>query len=458
MHETMGIAVVGSGYVGTVVAACLAEVGHRVTAVEADPDKLRSLQVGTLPFFEPGLEDLVRSGLDSGRLTFTGVMREAVAASEVIFLCVGTPPAADGRPDMTAMAGAAHAIAESLDGFRVLVTKSTVPIGSGTWLTTLVEESLTDEQRHADLFAVASNPEFLREGSAVTDFLHPDRVVVGGDDPRAVEAIVRLYRPILDQDWPGATVATRPSLLRTDLATAETIKYAANAFLATKVSFINEVARICEFVGADVSAVSEGIGLDSRIGQSFLGAGLGWGGSCFGKDIGALVATAREYGYEPRILDAVRQVNGEQRSLVVQKLQEHLRTIRGRRVTLLGLAFKPGTDDLRDAPSLDIARELIRRGAVVAAHDPVVRSIPEISVRMHADPYEAAHRADAVVIVTEWPEFIGLDLRRVAGAMRGNLLFDGRNMFDPAAVADAGLVYEGIGRAPQRGATALVGS
>ncbi len=447
MGERSKVAVVGSGYVGTVVAACLASVGREVVGVEIDPEKLAKLQRGSAPFFEPGLTERLLDGVESGRLTFTDDFEVALVDAEVVFLCVDTPPGETGHPDMRSVTAAARSIGRAMHAPHVLVTKSTVPVGSGNWLETVIENELP-EGMDPEALSVVSNPEFLREGSAVEDFLHPDRIVLGGDQPAAVDTVADVYRPILEQAFPGGDKTKRPVLVTTSRSTAETIKYAANAFLATKISFINEIAGICEAVGADVQEVAYGIGLDSRISDRFLNAGLGWGGSCFGKDVLALAAMAREYGREPHILEAIRRVNDDQRDMVVRKLQKHLRPLRGRRITLLGLAFKPNTDDTRDAPALTIARSLIAKGAVVKAYDPMVKEIPEIpELKTTADPYAAVERADAVVLVTEWPEFRELDFEAVASRMKGRCFLDGRNAVDPATVRAAGLEYEGVGRA-----------
>ena len=446
MGESRPVAVIGSGYVGTVVAGCLAGVGHEVVGVEIDPEKLAVLRRGSAPFYEPGLSERLFDAVDAGRLRFTDDYEEALAATEVVFLCVDTPPGPNGHPDMRAVTAAARAIGRATRTPHVVVTKSTVPVGSGNWLEQTIEAALP-EGVDPGIVSVVSNPEFLREGSAVADFLHPDRIVLGGDDAEAVAKVVDVYRPILDQAFPGGDPARRPVLVETTRSTAETIKYAANAFLATKISFINEIAAICEVVGADVQEVAYGIGLDARISDRFLAAGLGWGGSCFGKDVQALAALAREYGREPHILEAVRRVNYDQRRLVVRKLQHHLRPLRGRRVALLGLAFKPNTDDTRDAPAVDIARMLADRGVIVTAYDPMVKEVPSLpDLKAAADPYVAVERADAVVLVTEWPEFSELDFGAIAARMRGTYFLDGRNTLDPAVVRRAGLVYEGIGR------------
>jgi nucleotide sugar dehydrogenase len=331
-----------------------------------------------------------------------------------------------------------------------VVTKSTVPIGSGRWLASVVEDAVSSRRPLDSSFSVVCNPEFLRQGSAISDFLHPDRVVVGSDDPWALDLIAHVYAPIVNQVFPGSN-GHRPPLVRTNLATAETIKYASNAFLATKISFINEVANICERVGADITDVVRAMGLDARIGARHLDPGAGWGGSCFGKDLAALVATAEEYGYEASILKAAIAVNARQRTRVVEKLQAHLKSLRGRRVGILGLAFKPGTDDLRDAPAVDIIGRLLLSGAFVTAHDPVVRRLPGMAAVQLVDSAEAvADRADAVVLLTDWPEYLTLDFCELQTRMRGDLFIDGRNAFDPVKVADTGLVYEGVGRSHLR--------
>ncbi len=443
---TARIAVVGTGHVGSVVAGCLTHVGHDVVGLEIDREKIACLQRGSAPFFEPGVNDLLHSGLESGRLRFTDDVGEAVSAGDVIFLCVGTPTTDNGHADTTALEIAARAAAESMDAPKIFVSKSTVPIGSGHWLESIIEDALPPAGR-AIGFAVVSNPEFLRQGTSIADYLYPDRVVLGSDNPAALQALEDVYRPILDQTFAGGEAVRRPALVRTNLATAEAIKYASNAFLATKVSFANEIANVCERVGADVVDVAHALGLDRRIGPEFLDAGAGWGGSCFGKDLGELIAVAADHGYDARLLRAACDVNAFQRGLVLMKLRQSLHGLRGRRIGLLGLAFKPGTDDVRDAPAVDVARALVDAGARVVAHDPVVSSLPDVpAVRLVGDPYGVAERADAVVVMTEWPDFRSLELDIFAARMRGRLLVDGRNVFDPEKVEIAGLVYEGVGR------------
>lgn len=441
-----GVAVVGTGYVGTVVAAVMASLGRSVVGLEIDESKLRSLRQGRAPFYEPGLNELLAAGLAEGRLRFTNDVGEAMASSEVVFLCVGTPGNSDGRPDLRALETVARALGRAMNRHHVLVTKSTVPVGAGRWLESVLGGCLPPA--HDDPpFSLVSNPEFLREGTAIDDFLHPDRVVLGSDDAAALEAVADVYRPVLDQSFRGGNGQMKPPLLRTDLATAEAVKLVANAFLAAKVSLINEVANICELVGADIMGVAAAVGLDRRIGARFLQAGVGWGGSCLGKDLDVLMTTAEEHGYTPHLLKAVGSVNSRQRSRMVEKVEDHLGALANRHVALLGLAFKPGTDDLRDAPALDIASRLLAAGAVVSAYDPAVGELaPATNIRLASDPYAAADGADAVMLVTEWPEFLALDLTRLASGMGNRLFVDCRNALDPAVVEEAGFRYESVGR------------
>jgi UDPglucose 6-dehydrogenase len=441
------VAVIGSGYVGTVVAACLAHIGNAVVAVEADPTRLARLASGEAPFHEPGLDRLLRRTLDDGSLRFTDDFGVAMAESDIVFVCVGTPPGPTGNPDMSAMQSVARLIAQHLGRHHIIVTKSTVPIGTGYWLGATIEDAL-ETTRSDGLFSLVSNPEFLQEGSAVQDYLHPDRVVLGSDDPAAMRRVSEVYRPILEQKIPGDVGSRDPvPLLLARTTTAEMIKYASNAFLATKISFANEIARLCDFVGADITEVTAGMGLDERIGGRFLNAGLGWGGSCFGKDLAALVGTAGEYGYRPHLLQATMAVNNGQRQAVVDELLRQLKTLRGARICLLGLSFKPGTDDLRDSPALDVAHRLANHGAFITAHDPMVSSVPDGgAIRVVADPYQAATGADALVVATEWPQFLALDIRSLAAVMRGDVFYDCRNVFDPEPVLQAGLRYVGVGR------------
>lgn len=463
----MRVTVIGTGYVGTVTGACLAWLGHRVTCVDTDSTKIEKLRMGEAPIYEPGLEELIVLAKQRGGIDFETDLAPAVRESDVIFIAVGTPPLPSGESDLRYLESAARGIGGSMDSsrFRVIVNKSTVPVGSGNLVETLVREGILEsapERSEAVAFGVASNPEFLREGSAIHDSLYPDRIVVGSDDTRTLETMRRLYAPLVEQKFQDPSFAPRPAemqsgargvpIVETTITSAEMIKYSANAFLALKIGFSNEMANICERVGADVTEVMTGIGLDWRIGRGFLNAGLGWGGSCFGKDVSSLLHTATEYGYQARILEASLAVNRMQRSLVIQKLQEKLYILKGRTVALLGLAFKPNTDDLRDAPSLQIAEKLVQMGARVRAYDPVAMNVcreqhPHLRIVYCNDALSAAEHADALVLVTEWPAFAALDLSELAGRMNHPVLIDGRNLFSPEQARAAGFEYTGIGRA-----------
>jgi UDPglucose 6-dehydrogenase len=464
------ICVVGTGYVGLVTGTCLAYLGRSVTCVDKDERKIEMLKQGQSPIYEPGLEPLLTLGQQRGLLSFSTDLPAAVKGADIIFIAVGTPPLASGRADLSAVEAVARQIGLALDGAkrRVIVNKSTVPIGSGNWVEMLVNEGLNDNQecrallagpgfKASDLFLVASNPEFLREGSALPDTLYPDRIVIGANDAFAVGQLRALYAPIIEQTFNPPPPAPRPAgftavpVVTTDLASAEMIKYAANAFLATKISFANEIANICERVGADIQEVVRGVGLDGRIGPRFLNAGVGWGGSCFGKDVSALIDIAREYHYEPQMLHSTVEVNKHQRQVAVQKLQETLKIIKGKTIGLLGLAFKPDTDDLRDAPALTIARQLLEMGARVRAYDPIANDHcrahhPDLKIEYAADAMELAAGCDALVVVTEWEEFRHLEVERLAEVMRSKVVIDGRNVLDRQAFRGAGFKYRGIGR------------
>jgi UDPglucose 6-dehydrogenase len=477
MSRHVKISVVGTGYVGLVTGVCLAYLGHEVLGVDKDTSKVEALSNGRSPIYEPGIEELLRECLASGKLRFSSDLAEA-AEAEVIFIAVGTPPRSDGSSDLSHVQDVARALGQAIgkarDGhLRVIVNKSTVPVGSGNWVEMLALEgqrgtgNLTGPRRADELdgetarrgkFVVASNPEFLREGSAVTDMLFPDRIVVGATDERAINMLRTVYEPILSQQFTAPPhLGPRPEgfravpLVVTDLASAEMIKYAANAFLATKISFANEIANICELVGADVTQVVRGIGLDQRIGVRFLNAGIGWGGSCFGKDVAALIHVAGEYHYAPEILRATITINERQRQVIIRKLQHGLKIIKGRTIGLLGLAFKPDTDDLRDAPSLAIARTLLEMGARVKAYDPVAMDAcyalhPDLDLVYAHSAEDLASGCDAIVLVTEWEEFRRLDLARLAELMSGTVFVDGRNVYDPDALTRAGLRWAGVGR------------
>ncbi|WP_308194497.1 UDP-glucuronate decarboxylase [Pseudonocardia kujensis] len=438
------IAVVGTGYVGAVTSTCFAALGHDVCGLDTNPVQTGQLNRGQVPFYEPGLAELLTTVLSTGRLKFTDEPAKALADADFVFLCVGTPQSASGLPDLVQIEEAVTSLAPHLRPNSVVINKSTVPVGLGNWARTMLEDALPPDRRSA--FHVVSNPEFLREGSAIEDFLHPDRIVLGGD-AAGVQRVAELYRPVLDQAFAGGRRTQKPRLITTQLQSAEMIKYAANAFLAGKISFANEIANLCELVGADARQVLPAIGADNRIGSAFLQPGIGWGGSCFGKDVAALVATGQEYGYTPPLLQAVVDVNHTQRAAAIRKLQRELRVLKGRRIALWGLAFKPGTDDLRDAPALDIARRLLAAGCVVSAYDPVVKKLPDslAAVRLATDVYDAADRVDAVVLTTEWPEFLEIDVVSLRRVMKGNLVLDGRNFLVDAAFADSGMRLEGFG-------------
>ena len=418
------IAIFGAGYVGLVTGACFAELGHDVAVRDIVPDKIEALKRGKSPIFEPGLEELLDRNRD--RLEFTLDVGTALEGAEFIFVCVNTPPLYSGDADLSRVWTVIDELPANAQA--ILVMKSTVPVGTGEKVRAALDS------RRLEQVAYVSNPEFLAEGTAIRDFMHPDRIVIGANDDADSESVAELY----------ATLDT--SLLRTDVASAEMVKLAANAFLTTRVSFINEIANVCELVGADVEDVSRGVGLDHRLGPHFLRAGIGWGGSCFGKDVSALKQLAGNSGYHFQLLAAVIEVNELQKRRVIQKLEKHVGKLRGKTVALLGLAFKPNTDDMREAPSLVLASRLLAEGAEVRAWDPVAE--PELQgVTLCDTPLEAVTGADAAVIVTEWPQLKELASKEVRSAMRHPLIIDGRNLLDPAAVRAAGFAYEGIGRA-----------
>lgn len=452
----MRVTVIGTGYVGLVTGACLSYLGHQVTCVDSDKTKVDALRDGRVLIYEPHLEELLALVRERGGIDFRVDPAAAIAESDVVFIAVGTPSLPSGAPDLQFLETAARDIACALNENHhcIIVNKSTVPVGSGNLVDTLVREG--NRRRRGARFSVVSNPEFLQEGSAIHNTLYPDRIVVGADDDQPLAIMRELYRPIIDQSFPAPPFLARPSgfgqvpFLTTTLTSAEMIKYAANSFLAMKISFANEMANICERVGAEVIPVMKGIGMDARIGSRFLNAGLGWGGSCFGKDLRAVTQTAHEYGYRPLLLEAAQEVNQYQRHLVIQKLQEKLYVLKGRRIGLLGLAFKPETDDLRDAPSLTIAAKLLQMLATVKAYDPIAmpacrQQNPHLKIQYCDSVIELAEDSDALVVVTEWNEFRSLDLRELARRMARPVLVDGRNLFDPGEARRAGFDYSGIG-------------
>jgi len=438
----MRIAMIGTGYVGLVSGACFADFGHRVTCVDKDASKIDGLNDGVMPIWEPGLEALVKANVERKRLSFTTDVAEAVRDAEAVFIAVGTPARrGDGHADLTFVFEAVRELAPAMKPGTVVVTKSTVPVGTGDRIEAILkEEGVTD-------VSVASNPEFLREGAAIADFKHPDRIVVGAEDDRAQDVMREIYRPLF---------LNRAPILITGRRTAELTKYAANAFLAVKISFINEIADLCEAVDADVQDVARGIGLDNRIGAKFLHAGPGYGGSCFPKDTLALLQTADEAGVDQRIVRTTVEVNDDRKQAMVERVSRALGgELAGKRVAILGLAFKPNTDDMREAPSIPLVEGLIERGASVAAFDPVAREQAEkvlSGVEFADDAYAAADGADALVIVTEWDEFRALDLERIAASLRGKILVDLRNVYDRTDAEEAGLTYYGIGRGRPRNA------
>jgi len=438
------VAVIGTGYVGAVTSTCMAYLGHSVVGLDSDSVRAGQLNNGQTPFHEPGLPEMLEASLSTGRLRFTDLPAEALTDADFVFLCVGTPPGPDGSPDLSQLESAIQSLAPYLRAGVVIINKSTVPVGSGNWTRTILEDALEGNRQLS--FRVVSNPEFLREGCALDDFLYPDRIVLGGS-PSDVARVAELYQPVLDQSFQGGRRGLKPSLITTELASAEMIKYAANAFLATKISFANEIAQMCELFGADVREVLPAIGADHRVGKAFLNAGVGWGGSCFGKDVAALISSGQEYGYTPSMLQATVEINKGQRASVVRKLQRELHMLKGRRIALLGLTFKPETDDLRDAPALDIAKRLIAAGATVSAFDPVVKTLPNeyAGVRIASDVYEAASRVDAVVLTTEWSEFRLIDPAGLRRVMRGELVVDGRNFLPEDSFSASGLRLVGFG-------------
>lgn len=452
----MKVTIIGTGYVGLTTGVCLAYIGHQVTCLDAVEQKISLLKEGKIPIYEPHLKEFLADA--TRNIRFTTQYDEAIPGAEVIFIAVGTPPTENGSPDLRYVRAAAEGVAQfHSGGFVVVVNKSTVPIGSGNWVDSILRDSyLKHHGKKADhSFAVASNPEFLREGTALHDSLYPDRVVIGADDSRSLEVLYSLYRPILDQTFAAPTYLPRPEdfgavpLISAGLASAELIKYAANAFLALKISYINEIGSIAGKVGADIRQVSKGIGLDARIGTRFLQPGIGWGGSCFGKDTAALISTAAEYGLDMPIVKAAREVNRMQRVRVVEGLLNELKILKGRTIGLLGLAFKPHTDDLREAPAIDIARSLIERGCRVKAHDPVAmerfrKEYDSIELELCSTAAETAVDADALVLVTEWPEYRELSWDSLASSMRNPFVLDGRNVLDRDRLTRAGFRFAGL--------------
>lgn len=430
------IAVIGTGYVGLVTGACLAELGNTVICTDTDDEKIQRLNAGGIPFYEPGLGELVSRNQRSGRIRFTVDSAAAISASDIIFIAVGTPMGDDGHADLRYVQSAARAIADAIrpGSRRIVVNKSTVPVETGDLVTAIVRESSTA----ASDVSVVSNPEFLREGNAISDFMNPDRIVLGVYDEESAEIMKELYAPLAAQ------------VIVTDVRTAEMIKYTANAFLATKISFINEIARICERVGADIKDVVLGAGSDKRIGTAFMHPGLGFGGSCFPKDVTALASVAQKYDVSPTILQAVLRVNEEQVRCCVGRLDAELRGLQGRRLAVLGLAFKPNTDDVRESPAVRLVQALLQHGAEVHGHDPeaiaTARAVLGETIVYHENVYESLKDADALIVATDWNEYKHLDLDLAARVLRGNVVFDARNIYEPYLVRSHGLRYISVGR------------
>ncbi len=432
------ICVIGTGYVGLVTGTCFADLGNKVVCIDINEEKIAMLNDGKMPIYEPGLEEVVERNGRAGRLSFSTSYEEGLDGAEFVFIAVGTPSGVDGEADLRYVRMAAETIARTMTAPLIIINKSTVPVGTGDWVADIVSRT----QPQPIDFAVVSNPEFLREGSAISDFLNPDRVVLGSLNKEAAEKVAQLH------------LALRAPIVVTDLRTAEMIKYASNAFLATRISFINEIAAICEELGADVKEVAAGMGYDKRIGRYFLDAGLGYGGSCFPKDVLALEHMALVHGTHPSLLRAVMDINRDQRRKVVHRLRQELGRLQDKRIGLLGLAFKPNTDDMRDAPAVEIGHLLRNEGAHLKGYDPVAmhvaaRHLPDIILA--DDPYDLADGCDAIVVCTEWNEFRHLDLPRIKASMRLPVIFDGRNIYDPARMADFGFRYHGVGRSHPNG-------
>jgi UDPglucose 6-dehydrogenase len=434
----MQIAVIGTGYVGLVTGACFAEFGVDVVCVDIDAHKIERLNQGHMPIYEPGLDQLVAKNAQAGRLKFTTDLKTAVERSLVILLAVGTPPREDGSADLSHVEAAARSVADLMNDYKVIVTKSTVPVGTGEHLRRIISE-----QKKNAKFGMVSNPEFLREGAAIGDFMRPDRVVIGSRDPEAIAIIKDLYRPLYLIETP---------FVITSMEGAELTKYASNAFLATKISFINEIANLCDLIGCDVHDVARALGMDNRIGKKFLHPGPGFGGSCFPKDTHAFLSIARQFDYDALIVDAVIKVNERQRELMVPKIENLVGDLPGKTIAVLGLAFKPGTDDMREAPSVDIIRRLLERGATVRAYDPIAMEAAREylpGIEYAEDEYAAVAGADALVFMTEWNQFRALNMERVRELMRSPKIADLRNIYDPDAIAELGFKYVGVGRHPQ---------
>lgn len=447
----MKVCVIGTGYVGLVTGVCLAEIGHSVVCVDKDEAKISLLNSGKIPIYEPGLEELIKKNKEKKTISFISDPALGIKKSDIIFICVGTPPNPSGKPDLSALDEVAKTIGSSINGYKIIVNKSTVPIGTAKRIRKIIKDNQTGKNNNHD-FDIVSNPEFLREGEAVNDAFFPERLVIGSESKKAIEIMRKLYEPIINQNFDYAVNNShrkeKVPIIITNTTSSELIKYASNAFLATKISFINEIANICERVGASILDVSYGMGLDSRIGSKFLKAGIGWGGSCFPKDVRALCYTAEEYGATASILNAVIQVNNQQRFKVIQKAVDMLGVIDDKIIAVLGLSFKPDTDDTREAPSITIVNKFLELGAEVRVYDPVVKEYPSDMDRgaiVASDPYSALKDSDLLVLVTEWKEFLDLDYGKIKSLMKNPNIIDGRNFLDKKSLINLGFRYVGIG-------------
>ena len=453
----MKVCVIGTGYVGLVTGVCLSEIGNEVVCVDKVKEKIELLKKGKSPIYEPDLELFLERNINNKRLVFTTDIASAITGAEIIYICVGTPPLSNGQANLNYVEEVANEIGKYINNGKIIINKSTVPIGSGDWLSMIVSDSIEKDNEIKDIdFDVVSNPEFLREGSAIGDTFFPDRIVIGSSSEKAIEKMVRLYDPLINQsfDWPEnidrrLAKGTKVPVVISDLTSAEMIKYAANSFLATKISFINEVANICEKVGADITKVSQGMGLDSRISSKFLNAGIGWGGSCFPKDVSALSYIAGEYGLTTQILNSVIGVNRDQRLKVIQRVQEELKIIKGKTIGVLGISFKPDTDDTRDAPGIIIMNDLAGRGARIKAYDPIVKERPDNlseKVKVFDNANDVMKDTDILIIATEWEEFKNIDFLKAKSLVKTPLIIDGRNCLDKDTLESYGYKYFGIGR------------
>jgi len=431
----MKISIIGSGYVGLVSGACFAELGNRVICADNDAKKVAALLAGAVPIYEPGLKELIAANVMRKRLVFTSSIKEAVVKSDIIFIAVGTPSLENGEADLTGIENVAQAIAQHMNGYKLIVEKSTVPVETGEW----VRKTIATYVKHAEGFDVASNPEFLREGSAIKDFMKPDRIVIGAESERARKLLMSLYKPL------------KASLVVTDIKSAELIKHASNSFLATKISFINAISRICDKVGADVKEVAFGMGLDQRIGEGFLSAGVGYGGSCFPKDLDAFITISERIGYDFKLLKAAREINRQQQEFFLSKIKSNLWILKEKTIGVLGLSFKPDTDDIRNAPAIDIIRALLAEGARLRVSDPsAMKKAKQVlgsqKITYCRSGYEAAKGSDCLLLMTEWKEFLDLDFAKIRRLLKRPLVVDGRNAYDPKKMASLGFTYVCIGR------------